>query len=258
MKARASRAPGLSQYFLLFERMVKLYIRDKGWLIGALFMAPVLMFILAVALPKTQDRHSLLFATTLLAFFFGIFPSIDVIISERTIYERERMVNLKIPSYILSKVMFLVAFGVIQAFSMAAILCYYTGADATLESVFFTLLSVQITGVSFGIFFSTLAKSSKVALMSMLGCVVLMFTFSGFLVKLPALRDNNTDWILTPSSMRWGLGALMSNMKDVPEWALEKFGFKNEMWELNALVNLVLAVFPIFGTILALRLKDKV
>lgn len=258
MKARASRAPGLSQYFLLYERMVKLYVRDKGWLIGALFMAPILMFVLAVALPKTQDRHSLLFATTLLAFFFGIFPSIDVIISERTIYERERMVNLKIPSYVLSKMMFLVAFGVIQAFSMAAILCYYTGADATLESVFFTLLSVQITGVSFGIFFSTLAKSSKVALMSMLGCVVLMFTFSGFLVKLPALEDSGTQWILTPSSMRWGLGALMSNMADVPAWATEKFGFKDEVWELNAIVNIVLAIFPLFGTVLALRLKDKV
>ncbi|MDJ0764587.1 MAG: ATP-binding cassette domain-containing protein [Myxococcota bacterium] len=258
MKARASRAPGIGQFLLLFERMAKLYTRDKGWLIGALVLAPALMFLLATVLEGPDNRHSLLFVSSLLAFFFGIFPSIDMVIGERTIYERERMVNLKIPSYLLSKVMFLAAFGVFQAFSMAAILVGYAEADAPLASVFFLLLSVQLSGVGFGLFVSSVAKSSKVALMSMLGIIVLMLAFSGFLVKLPSLRDSGTAWILGPSAMRWGLGGLMALVNDVPSWAIEKFGFGDEAWHLNVLVNWALSIFPLALTMLLLKVRDRV
>jgi ABC-type multidrug transport system ATPase subunit len=257
MQARASRAPGLSQFFLLFERMVKLYIRDKGWLIGALVLAPVLMTGLAIPLDDVDKRHSLLFVATLLALFFGIFPSIDMIISEKTIYDRERMVNLKIPSYLLSKVMFLLAFGVFQAFSIAAVLYWFVGVDAALAPMFFLLLSVQTAGVCFGLFFSTIAKSGKVAMMAMLGFVVVMLAFSGFLVKLPDLSDGS-KWVLTPSAMRWGLGGLMSVVQDVPERFSITFGFQDDLWSLNTAVNFILSVFPLVGTILVLRMRDKV
>ncbi len=257
-RARASRGPGLSQFILLFERLTKLYTRDKGWLIGAVVLAPMLMLLLASLLDGDKNRHSLLFVSTLLAFFFGIFPAIDMVISERTIYERERMVNLKIPSYLLSKVLFLLTFGVFQAFSMAAILVWYEGADAPLSSTFFLLLSVQVSGVAFGLLFSTMAKSSKVAMMSMLGCIVLMLAFSGFLVKLPSLRDSGTAWILSPSCMRWGLGGLMATVEDVPRAKLEFFGFGDEVWHLNVAVNVALAVLPIVATMLILRMKDRV
>jgi ABC transport system ATP-binding/permease protein len=258
MKARASRAPGLSQFFLLFERMVKLYTRDKGWLIGALILAPILMLGLAIPLDDTDKRHSLLFVASLLALFFGIFPAIDMMLSERVIYERERMVNLKIPSYLFSKVLFLVAFGVFQAFSIAAILYWFVGVDGPLEPMFFTLLSVQVAGVSFGLFFSTIAKSSKLALMAMLGCVVVMLAFSGFLVKLPDLEGSHTEWILTPSAMRWGLGGLMSLIQDIPERFETAFGFSNDLWYLNVVINLILSAFPLVGTMLVLRMRDRV
>ena len=168
------------------------------------------------------------------------------------------MVNLKIPSYLLSKVVFLVCFGVFQAFSIAAILYWFVGVDGPLEPIFFTLLSVQIAGVSFGLFFSTIAKSSKLALMAMLGCVVVMLAFSGFLVKLPDLEGSNTQWILTPSAMRWGLGGLMALVQDVPEKFQVAFGFGNDIWYLNVAVNLILSAFPLVGTMLVLRMRDRV
>lgn len=258
MRARAGRAPGFAQFFLLFERTVKLYIRDKGWLIGALALAPVLMLGLAIPLDDVDKRHSLLFVATLLALFFGIFPSIDMILSERTIYERERMVNLKIPSYLFSKVMFLFCFGVFQAFSIAAVLFWFAGVEAPFGPMFFVLLSVQTAGVCFGLFFSTIAKSSKVAMMAMLGFVVVMLAFSGFLVKLPDLSDGNTTWILTPSAMRWGLGGLMSLAEDLPQRFSIAFGFSDDLWSLNVAVNFVLSAFPVIGTIFTLRMRDKV
>ncbi len=257
-RARATRAIGLSQFVLLFERMTKLYTRDLAWLFFAVVLAPVMMFGLSIPLGDDKDRHTLLFLATLLSFFFGIFPSIEMIHSERTIFQRERMVNLKIPSYLLSKLIFLLTFGMVQAFSIAAVCVWFVGSDAPFTPYFLTLFTVQATGSAVGLFFSTLAKSTKVALSLMLMWVVLMLAFSGFLMKLPSLRENGTEWLLAASSMRWGLGALMVLDQDVPAWAMEKFGFINEVWHLNLLVNVALAVLPTCATILILRLRDRV
>jgi ABC-type multidrug transport system ATPase subunit len=257
-KARASRRPGLRQFFILFERLTKLYTRDIGWLIGAVVGAPLLMFFLAMLLTKADQRHVLLFISTLLAFFFGIFPAIEMMHSERTIFNRERMVNLKIPSYMLSKVFFLLAFGMWQALTMTFVLAWYSEVDGPFFVIFLTLLSVQFGGVTAGLFFSTLAKSSKLALLLMLAWLVLMLAFSGFVIRLPTLRDQGTQWLLGPSAMRWGLGALMDVVRDVPETKVIFFGFEDEVWRLNVVVNAVLALIPAVLTSLVLKMRDRV
>ncbi len=257
-RARAPRRFGVRQFFLLFERMTKLYTRDVGWLIGAVVGAPLLMFFLSSLLDKESQRHVLLFVANLLAFFFGIFPSIEMVNSESTIFKRERMVNLKIPSYVMSKALFLLAFGLFQAFTMAAIIVWWVGVDGALPAVFAVLLTVQLAGATAGLFFSTLAESSKVALLMMLGWLVLMIAFSGFVVKLPDLRSGGLQWILGPSAMRWGMGGLMDIVADVPAAKVKFFGFEDEVWLLGAMVNLLLAILPISATMLILRLRDKV
>jgi hypothetical protein len=155
-------------------------------------------------------------------------------------------------------VIFLIAFGLFQAFSMAAIMVWFAGADAALAPCFFTLLSVQLGGLASGLFFSTIAKSSKVALLWMLGWLVLMIAFSGFVVKLPSLRDKGMEWLLGPSSMRWGMGGLMDAVQDIPVQKVSCFGFSDEVWQLNVGVNGALFVFFIAVTMLVLRFRDKV
>jgi ABC-type multidrug transport system ATPase subunit len=257
-KARAARGFGLRQFLILFERQTKLYTRDVGWLIGAVVGAPLLMFFLAMLLTAEDQRHVLLFISTLLAFFFGIFPAIEMMHSEGTIYARERMVNLKIPSYLNSKVFFLLAFGIWQAGTMTAVLYWYSGIDGPFAQVFLTLLSVQLGGVTAGLFFSTLAKSSKLALLLMLAWLVLMLAFSGFVIRLPTLRDQGTEFMLAPSGMRWGLGALMDLVRDVPGDKLIFFGFEDEVWQINVGVNMMLALIPAMLTTLVLKLRDRV
>ncbi|MCK9463009.1 MAG: ATP-binding cassette domain-containing protein [Proteobacteria bacterium] len=256
--ARAGRSFGFRQFFILFERLTKLYTRDVGWLIGAVVGAPVLMFFLAMLLDKPDQRHVLLFISTLLAFFFGIFPAIEMMHSERTIYMRERMVNLKIPSYLMSKIVFLLAFGMFQAASLTAVLYWYSEVDASFPPLFLILLSVQVAGVTSGLFFSTLAKSSKLALLLMLAWLVLMLAFSGFVIRLPTLRDQGTGMLLAPSAMRWGLGGLMDAVNDVATDKVLFFGFEDDLWSLNAVVNGFLALLPAFLTAIVLKMRDRV
>jgi len=257
-KARASRSFGFRQFFILFERLTKLYTRDVGWLIGAVVGAPLLMYFLAMLLDKQDQRHVPLFIAVLLAFFFGIFPAIEMMHSERIIFDRERMVNLKIPSYVFSKLIFLAAFGLLQAFSITAVLYWYNGVDGPFAPVFLTLLSVQLGGLTAGLFFSTLAKSSKLALLLMLGWLVMMLAFSGFVIRLPTLRDQGTEWILGPSAMRWGLGGLMDLVNDVPGDKLIFFGFEDDVWQLNVAINGLLAALPVVLTALVLKVRDRV
>ena len=256
--ARAVRKPGLRQFFIFFERLTKLYTRDVGWLVGAALGAPVMMLFLALLLGKPDQRHVLLFIANLLSFFFGIFPAIEMMHSERAIYLRERMVNLKIPSYVLSKFIFLGAFGVFQAASIAAILTFVVNVDINFESSFLVLLSVQLGGVTAGLMFSTLAESGKLALLLMLAWLVIMLAFSGFVIRIPSLRDQGLVGILGPSCMRWGLGALMDLAGDVTWDKIALFGFDNESWRLNTIANGLLSILPLGFTMLVLRLRDKV
>ncbi|MCU0661870.1 MAG: ATP-binding cassette domain-containing protein [Myxococcota bacterium] len=255
VKARASRAPGIGQFLLLFERMTKLYVRDVGWLIGAVVGAPLALFGFAQFLDSIPNRHSLLFFATILIYFFGIFPAIEMVVSEKTIFERERMVNLKIPSYVMSKMVFLACFGLFQAFTLAAVVCWNVRADAPFHGVFALFFSIQLAGAAAGLFFSTLAKSSKVALLLMLGWVVLMIGMSGFLLK---LTDLQADWVLGVSAMRWGMGGLMAVVDDVPRLKLEFFGFGNEVWQLDVIVNFALALLPTAASMFLLRARDRV
>jgi ABC transport system ATP-binding/permease protein len=257
-RPRASRAPGLSQLVLLIERLSKLYTRDLGWLVGAALGAPLLMLFLTSQLGGTSHRHTLLFVASMVAYFFGIFPGVEMIQGERTIYARERMVNLKIPSYVLSKALFLLAFGVLQAFSIAAILTWYERVDATMPPVFLLVFSVQATGVATGLLISTLAPTSRAALLAMLACVILMIALSGFVVPLPDLREDGTEWLLAPSPMRWGLGGLMDLVADVPSTTLKGLGFHRESWPLDAAVNAALAALPLVLAMVALRHRDRV
>ena len=256
--ARAVRKPGLRQFLIFFERLTKLYTRDVGWLVGAALGAPVMMVFLALLLGKPDQRHVLLFIANLLAFFFGIFPAIEMMHSERAIYLRERMVNLKIPSYVMSKFIFLGAFGVFQAASIAAVLTFLVNVDINFESSFLVLLSVQLGGVTAGLMFSTLAESGKLALLLMLAWLVIMLAFSGFVIRIPSLREQGLVGILGPSCMRWGLGALMDLAGDVTWDKIMLFGFDNESWRLNTIANGLLSVLPLGFTMLVLRLRDKV
>lgn len=255
---RAPKNAGLGQFLLLLERLAKLYTRDIGWMVGALVGAPLLMAFLTTQLNEPADRHTLLFVAVLLAYFFGIFPAIEMIQSEVAIFRRERMVNLKLPSYVLSKVVFLGLFGVAQAFAISAILTWFEGVDVGLANALLVLLSVQLCGATTGLFVSTVARTHKVALMLMLAFVIIMIAFSGFVVNLPGLREQGTAWLLALSPMRWGLGALMDVVGDVPLSKVKYLGFEHELWGLNLLVNVALAALPTAMTLIVLRLRDKV
>jgi ABC transport system ATP-binding/permease protein len=117
----------ISQFFVLCQRYVQLLLRDQGNLFLLLLQAPILGLVLNlvtkdnVLTQNPLEAEIPLFIMTTAALWFGIFNSIREIVKERVIFERERMVNLSVGAYLLSKGVVLSFLAVIQALMLTLI-----------------------------------------------------------------------------------------------------------------------------------------
>jgi hypothetical protein len=123
--------------------------------------------------------------------WLGANNAIREIVSETAVYERERLVNLKIPSYVMSKFTILAGIGLIQCFLFVLIMT----AFGRFDSVDFAMLTLilyltLLAGATIGLFFSALVSSTEKA-MSILPLILIpQLLLSGFLKPLDDLYVN--------------------------------------------------------------------
>ena len=123
--------------------------------------------------------------------WLGANNAIREIVSETAVYERERLVNLKIPSYVMSKFTILAGIGLIQCFLFVLIMT----AFGRFEFVDFAMLTLilyltLLAGATIGLFFSALVSSTEKA-MSILPLILIpQLLLSGFLKPLDDLYVN--------------------------------------------------------------------
>jgi len=127
------------------------------------------------------------------------------LVKERDIYKRERMVNLKLSSYILSKVWIALLLAVYQAFCFTAV--RYLAFDmpgGTEELVFFYLTEFLLVaaGTMMGLFASALAPNANSAPLIMIMFIIPQMVLSGALVPLP-------DAMKAPASSRWAFQSVI-------------------------------------------------
>lgn len=92
--------------------------------------------ILAIIVGDSPNGSQILFISAIVSIWFGANNAIREIVSESTIYVRERLVNLKIPSYVFSKFVVLSAIALIQCLLFMGIL---TGLGRLSTGDFFSL-----------------------------------------------------------------------------------------------------------------------
>ena len=177
---------GLSQWLTLTERYLEVKLQDKRNTLLLLAQAPIVALILAIIV-----RHSpvndlkTLFISAIISIWFGANNAVREIVSESAIYTRERMVNLKIPSYVFSKFAVLTGIALIQCLLFVGIIV----AMGRLKSAdFFSLVLIlfltSLAGVSTGLFLSALVNSTEKA-MSILPLVLIpQLLLSGFMVSM--------------------------------------------------------------------------
>jgi hypothetical protein len=156
-----------------------------------LVQAPVIALILAFITGDTANDERTIFIAAVIAIWLGANNAIREIVAETGIYARERLVNLKIPSYVLSKFAVLSGIGAIQIFLFVVILVAFDKFDATdFTKLVLILYATLLAGAATGLFFSALVSSTEKA-MSVLPLVIIpQMLLSGFLKPVDDLYVN--------------------------------------------------------------------
>ncbi len=227
----------LRQLFVLIQRSLNVLFSDPITLVLLLLLLPLTgtlqliigskeiltgdLAILAnpVEAAKTMTENYIPFARTntfvfvmgLEAVLTGLFVPSNDLVKERGIYLRERMVNLKVLPYLLSKAAIYSVFVVIQVALYILILSF--GVDfpsdglylnGTLE-IFITLFLTMMAGISFGFIISAISRNTEMAIYILTMLLFFQFFFAGTVFD---LRGNAFEPMSYFTTTRWSLTAL--------------------------------------------------
>jgi len=118
-------------------------------------------------LSATSDHTAAIFFLIVAAVWFGTSNAAREIVSERAIYLRERMVNLGLVNYVLSKYILLAGFCVIQCTILLAIVFFALGlhgGPVAFGMQLAALIATSLSAVALGLLLSTVVASSEAAM----------------------------------------------------------------------------------------------
>jgi ABC-type multidrug transport system ATPase subunit/pSer/pThr/pTyr-binding forkhead associated (FHA) protein len=209
---------GFRQFLILSGRNIKILTRDRFGLALMLATAPIVSLldvILSVLLGRNPlDFNTGLFANVMITLFLltvygvmvGGISQMREIVKEQEVYKRERLVNLKILPYVLSKVWVAALLALYQA--AAYTIVHYLAFDvpggvSEFFQIYVTLALATLAGMMLGLFASALAPNSNSAPLLVIILMLPQIVLGGALIPLPG-------FISAPTSTRWAFEALMS------------------------------------------------
>lgn len=189
------------QMRVLTSRYVSLQMNDLKRMLIQLLMAPGLGLILYAALNQTYpfkasfDTQKLALTLACCAFWVGLFNSIQEICKESSIYRRERMANLKLMPYVVSKVVVTAVLDLIQTILMVWVVGIFLGMPEQgmhfpympeLE-IFITTYLTMFSATCIGFVVSALVANSDQAISAAPILLIPQILFSGMIVELEGL-----------------------------------------------------------------------
>jgi hypothetical protein len=160
---------------------------------------------------KTADNTGPIFFLVVAAVWFGTSNAAREIVSERAIYLRERMVNLKLGNYVLSKFLLLSVICVIQCTVLLTIvffsLGFHGGIGAFLVSLS-TMIVTAMNSVALGLLVSTMVMSSEAAMALTPIALIPQVVLGGLMV--PMTTNPMLKWPMYVIPARWGFQGVVA------------------------------------------------
>jgi ABC-type multidrug transport system ATPase subunit/pSer/pThr/pTyr-binding forkhead associated (FHA) protein len=242
----AQKGPKVSvarQFFVLTRRYLDLVLRDRlllsvlmivmpivgalvllvsesNWLVGNTAMEIEQQLAADLAAGESSstyavvgDSQTLLFIMALASILLGLFASVYEIVKEWSVYQRERMVSLRILPYIASKVVVLGVFGLIQSFLFMLVIALRV--DYPMDGVLFpapleiyiTLVLGTTAAILMGLLISAVVPNTNTVIYLVFLVLFFQMIFAGVLFDLPGITDSFSNLTLT----RWSMEALGSS-----------------------------------------------
>ncbi|WP_437959691.1 FHA domain-containing protein [Sorangium sp. So ce119] len=257
----AGRATTKGQLGLLLSRYFKVKKRDIGGTLIMLLQAPIIGILLAIvfggqekAIPAwclgalqelgrraggadqsadvlkgmevTTDHTAAIFFLVVAAVWFGTSNAAREIVSERAIYLRERMVNLGLVNYVLSKYLLLAVFCVIQCTILLAIVFFALGFHGGVQAFAMQLAALTATSISAvatGLLLSTVVASSEAAMALTPIALIPQVVLGGLMVPMTTVPHLRPLMYMIPA--RWGFeGAIAPERAAIaedPAWVID-------------------------------------
>ena len=226
-----SQAGTLRQFLILSARNLRIMMADKFGLALMLALAPIIGLMDFMWGTKLFDVQAgdpnkivtMLFMMGLISILVGAMASVREIVKEVDIYRRERAINLKLTSYILSKVWVGFTLSLYQAVVLLLFLYIFAlrtsplGAGAYAEMLV-TMFLGTLSGYLMGLAISAGAPNQNVALLLVIVVLVPQFLFAGALLPLDLIPGGK--YISAAASTRWAFEALVKTSamgKDIVE-----------------------------------------
>ena len=216
--ASKRRVVGIDQFVVLLRRNFLLKVRDRVQMLILVAQAPLFAVLVGIVFgsltrqPQTDPAKwigrlsSTHFLAAVAAVWFGFNNAAREIVGETAIFRRERMVNLRLPSYVFSKLCTLGLVCLLQCLAMLGIIYAACGLKAPFDVVLGIMLTASLTGTSIGLLISAIAPTTEAAI-AFLPVVLLPFILlaGGIrpLNEMPAVAR----WIATICPTRWAYEA---------------------------------------------------
>ncbi len=162
-----SRPFNLRQWWTLTSRYFTVKMKDTVNTAILLLQAPVIAFLIAVVFYEKDTfpyAYTPLFLLIVSALWFGTSNSAREIVAENAIYKRERMVNLKIISYVLSKFAVLSLLCFIQCAVIVVVVYFSLNLQGNFLLIFGVTFLAALAGISIGLFISSVSRTQQAAI----------------------------------------------------------------------------------------------
>jgi ABC transport system ATP-binding/permease protein len=163
------------------------------------------------AMAPTTDNSAAVFFLVVAAVWFGTSNAAREIVSERAIYQRERMVNLKLANYVFSKFLLLSLFCVVQCTILLSIVFFSLGFHGGLVAFGIELGVLIVTAMnsaSLGLLLSTLVTSSEAAMALTPIALIPQVVLGGLMV--PMTTNTILKWPMYVTPARWGFQGVVA------------------------------------------------
>ncbi|MCM3902704.1 MAG: FHA domain-containing protein, partial [Pyrinomonadaceae bacterium] len=169
-KRRTTLGDLLRQWATLSRRYMGVLARDKFNLFILLAQAPIIALLTYLVVDAKGQRDFPYFILALVALWFGTSVAAREVIRERAVYNRERMVNLRLLPYVGSKLfvlLLIVSFQCILLFGTLKLLDLTSlmdlpGSFGGLPQLFVMILTGMV-GIALGLFISAVVRTSEMA-----------------------------------------------------------------------------------------------
>jgi ABC-type multidrug transport system ATPase subunit/pSer/pThr/pTyr-binding forkhead associated (FHA) protein len=216
------RRSAIAQWWTLVRRNIAIKRKDRWNTAILLAQAPIIALLIVLVFgeqPGAGAHHdhwtemasgvaSTTFILGLAALWFGCSNAVREIVAEWPVYQRERMVNLKLAPYIASKLTTLGALCLFQCAILLAFVRFGSGLKGDWLPTFGILILASSVGMAIGLVISAMTRTSEVAI-ALLPLVILpMLIFGGALQPLhkmhPSLR-----FVCNTFPSRWAFEGLI-------------------------------------------------